>query len=248
MAGLFLGLALLAQDAFLRKEFVFGADTLRYRLLLPENPEPGKQYPLVLFLHGAGERGRDNEAQLVHGSQMWLNPVNRETYPAFVLFPQCPEGEFWAYDGRPEDLAPGAMPVDPPVSKQVRLLTTLLATYLDRPDVDRSRIYVMGLSMGGMCTFDLICRYPEVFAAAVPICGSVYPPRLASVHGVAVSIYHGDNDTTVPTEASRQAYRFLKSIGADVRYKEFVGCTHGSWNPAFNEPDFMSWLFSQKKH
>ena len=96
-------LPLSAQDAYQKESFISSrGDTLLYRLLRPETVKAGEKYPLVLFLHGAGERGNDNERQLVHGAQMWLNPVNREKYPAFVLAPQCPEGGYWAYTERPE--------------------------------------------------------------------------------------------------------------------------------------------------
>ena len=177
-------------------------DSLKYRLLRPEAEKAGKKYPLVLFLHGAGERGDDNQKQLVHGGQMWLNPVNREE---------------------------------------------LLDTYLAMPQVDKDRIYVMGLSMGGMGTFDLAIRYPEVFAAAVPICGIVNPARLSAAKDVKFRIYHGDADNIVPVEGSRQAYKALKAAGADVEYIEFPGVNHGSWTPAFNDSEFMGWLFNQKK-
>ena len=101
--------------------------------------------------------------------------------------------------------------------------------------------------MGGMATFDMIARFPELFAAAVPICGAVDPSRLDDMKGVKIRIYHGDADTVVPIECSRKAYRALKKAGADVKLFEFPGCGHGSWNPAFNQPDFMEWLFKQKK-
>ena len=150
-------------------------DSLKYRLLRPEAEKAGKKYPLVLFLHGAGERGDDNQKQLVHGGQMWLNPVNREEYPAFVLAPQCPKEDYWAYVGRPKSFVPGEMPEVQEPTRIFRTLKELLDTYLAMPQVDKDRIYVMGLSMGGMGTFDLAIRYPEVFAAAVPICGIVNP-------------------------------------------------------------------------
>ena len=89
--------------------------------------------------------------------------------------------------------------------------------------------------------------YPEIFAAAIPICGTVNPTRLKAAKDVKFRIFHGDADTVVPINGSRQAYKALKAVGADVKYTEFPGTTHGSWNPAFNLPDFMSWLFSQKK-
>lgn len=101
--------------------------------------------------------------------------------------------------------------------------------------------------MGGMGTYDLVVRFPEIFAAAIPICGTVNPARLKAAKDVKFRIFHGDADNVVTTEGSREAYKALKAAGAEVEYIEFPGCSHGSWNPAFNEPDFMSWLFSQKK-
>lgn len=222
-------------------------DSLKYRLLRPEVEQRGKKYPLVLFLHGAGERGDDNQKQLTHGGQMWLNPVNREEHPAFVLAPQCPKDDYWAYVSRPKSFVPAEMlcPEDP--TRIFRTLKELLDTYLAMPQVDKRRVYVIGLSMGGMGTFDLAIRYPEIFAAAVPICGTVNPSRLVSAQDVKFRIYHGDADNVVPVEGSRQAYKALKAAGADVEYVEFPGVNHGSWTPAFNDPDFMGWLFDQKK-
>lgn len=124
----------------------------------------------------------------------------------------------------------------------------LLDFYLAMPQIDKDRIYVMGLSMGGMGTFDMAVRYPEIFAAAIPICGTVNPARLKAGKSVKFRIFHGDADNVVTPEGSRAAYRALKAIGADVEYIEFPGCNHGSWNPAFNYPDFMEWLFNQKKN
>lgn len=222
-------------------------DSLSYRLLRPETVKEGKKYPLVLFLHGAGERGTDNQKQLVHGGQMWLNPVNREEHPAFILAPQCPPDGYWAYPSRPASFSPDAMTVVDEPTPIVRTLMELLETFLEQPQVDKDRIYVMGLSMGGMGTFDLAIRYPEIFAAAVPICGTVNPSRLSAAKDVKFRIYHGDADDIVPVEGSRQAYKALKAAGGNVIYIEFPGVNHGSWNPAFNDPAFIPWLFSQKK-
>ena len=220
---------------------------LNYRLLTPPEDARGKKFPLVLFLHGAGERGSDNEKQLVHGSQMFLNPTNRENFPAFVLFPQCPESGYWAYADRLSSFEPDQMPADVPLSSVFATLKELLDTYLAMPQVDKQRIYIMGLSMGAMGTYDMTIRYPEIFAAAIPICGTVNPTRLSAAKEVKFRIFHGDADSVVPVSGSRQAYKALKAAGADVKYTEFPGVTHGSWNPAFTLPDFMSWLFSQKK-
>lgn len=238
-----------AQQTYEKGSFVSQTtgDTMLYRYLEPQDMQQGKKYPLVIFLHGSGERGNDNQAQLFHGSGQFLNPVNREKYPAFVLFPQCPEGVPGAYMPRLETLVPADMPLGQPVAPIVQTLMDLINSYIAHPNVDPRRVYIMGISMGGIATFDIVSRYPEKFAAAVPICGSVNPQRLKGTKGVAWRIFHGDSDPAVTVEGSREAYKALRKYGLDVEYIEFVGCTHNSWNPAFNYPDFMKWLFKQKR-
>lgn len=236
-----------AQDEYERSVFVSSSgDSLNYRLLEPEVMQAGEKYPLVLFLHGAGERGNDNEKQLTHGGQMFLNPVNREKYPAFVLFPQCPESGYWAYENRPQSFIPTQMPVGKEMPSVFQAVKELLDMYLANPQVDKSRIYIMGLSMGAMGTYDMVSRFPDIFAAAVPICGTINPTRLSAARNVAFRIFHGDADDVVPVAGSRQAYKVLKAAGASVEYIEFPGCNHGSWNLAFNYPDFMKWIFDQR--
>ena len=243
------GMTAFAQnDQYQKKVFVSSSGKeMPYRLLLPADYDSTKQYPLVLFLHGAGERGSDNEKQLVHGSGMFLNPVNRENYPAIVIFPQCPESQSWIQHGRSKDGAGNVgFPLDPPISDSFVLVNELLEHFLSSGHVDSRRLYVIGLSMGAMGTYDLICRYPGRFAAAVAICGGISPERLSAVKGTKIRIFHGDADNVVSVENSRKVYRRLRELGIKARYTEFAGCDHNSWNPAFNEPDFMSWLFAQK--
>ncbi|MGL5785805.1 MAG: prolyl oligopeptidase family serine peptidase [Bacteroidales bacterium] len=237
-----------AQDAFVAKYFTSsGGDTLFYRELTPLSAIKKKSYPLVIFLHGAGERGSDNLKQMTHGANMFLNPVNREIYPAYVIMPQCPESGYWAYKQRPSSFNPPEMPVGEDITPIFLSLRGLLDEYLNKPEVDRKRVYIIGLSMGAMGTYDFVSRYPELFAAAVPVCGTVNPKRLKSARNVNFRIFHGDADNVVPVEGSREAYKALKKYGAKVEYIEYPGCNHGSWNPAFNEKDFMEWLFKQKK-
>lgn len=220
-------------------------DSLRYRYLEPENRSENRKYPLVIFLHGAGERGNDNIKQLMHGSQMFLNPVNQEKYPAYVIFPQCPEEQYWAFNKRPDSFL--NLKAEEEITPILKAVKELIDVYLTNPSVDRSRIYIMGLSMGGMATFDIVSRFPEIFAAAIPICGIADTERVTKAKDVNWRIYHGDADNIVPVECSRKAYTALKEAKANVEYFEFPGCNHASWNPAFNQPDFMKWLFTQKK-
>ena len=249
IALLFAGFAVAsAQTSYESKEFVSSeGQNLNYRLLTPKDMNAKKKYPLVIFLHGAGERGDDNESQLKHGGQMFLNPVNQEKYPAYVIFPQCPSKSFWARPGSPKSQkSPKATADQNNMSQILKAVKELIDEYLAMPSVDRSRVYIMGLSMGGMGTYDMVSRFPEIFAAAVPICGAVGPGRIGAAKDVKFRIYHGDADPTVPVECSRMAYQELKAAGADVEYYEYPGCAHASWTPAFNEPDFLQWIFSQK--
>ena len=180
-------------QTYQKGEFVAKAtgDTLLYRYLAPENPKQGKKYPLVIFLHGSGERGNDNQAQLFHGGGQFLNPVNREKHPAHVVFPQCPAGVPGAYMPGLQTLVPADMPLNPTIAPIIVTLMELIDSYIARPDVDADRVYIMGLSMGGIATFDIVARFPEKFAAAIPICGSVNPKRIVNTKGVAWRIFHG---------------------------------------------------------
>lgn len=234
-------------DLFLKKEFVFKGDTLKYRVLFPENYDKNRDYPLVLFLHGAGERGSDNESQLIHGSSLFTDEETRKDYPSIVIFPQCPENEYWVKIGR-DNLTGFEFAKNPEPSKPLFLVKKLLDSYLKTEAVDKRKVYVMGLSMGGMGTFDLICRYPRYFAAAIPICGGVNTDRLKKVRKMPIRIFHGGNDPVVSREFSRNAYYELKAQGSvKAEYIEFPGVGHDSWTKAFAYPDFLSWMYYQTR-
>lgn len=222
-------------------------DTLPYQQLQPPTIETNTKYPLVLFLHGAGERGNCNKAQLQHGANMFTNPVNQERYPTFALFPQCPTNAYWAPINTNGIKDENFFPYNAPITPILQAVKELLDTFIENNPIDPNRIYIMGLSMGAMGTFDMVCRYPHLFTAAIPICGGVNTQRLQDIETTtAFRIYHGDADPVVPVQFSRDAYTTLKAKGADVQYIEFPGVDHNSWTPAFNKDDFMEWLFMER--
>lgn len=241
-----------AQDKSLYQKYIFikGTDTLPYRLLLPENYDATKKYPLILFLHGAGERGNDNEAQLMHGSNLFLRDSIRKKYPAIILFPQCPAKSFWsnvaiknnAAGKREFTFQTGGAP-----TIAMDLLQQLLFKTIKKYKVNKKQIYVGGLSMGGMGTFEIVNRNPKLFAAAFPICGgadSVAAPNLKKVNWW---VFHGAKDDVVLPVYSERIVHALQIIKANVKFTLYPEANHNSWDNAFAEPDLIPWLFSNKK-
>lgn len=228
------------KKSFLKKQFTSqNGYKLNYRVLFPLNYSPDKQYPVILFLHGAGERGNNNEAQLIHGGDMFSSYENRSKYPAIVIAPQCPEDERWA----PINDEWNKFPEKAAITPAMKSVKELLDSYIAKGIVDTKRIYITGLSMGGMGTYDAVCRFPNFFAAATPICGAINMDRLKKYNGkTAFSIYHGSVDSVVDTEHSRNAYKILKENNVEVRYKEYPKVDHNSWDNAFVEPDYLSWM------
>lgn len=220
---------------------------MHYRVLFPNHYDRNKSYPLVVFLHGSGECGNDNEKQLKHGSAQFLDSLNRKKFPSIVIFPQCPANSSWVSLIDKADNKFEIVYTHNP-TKPTELVKSLIELYKKEEAVDSKRIYVAGLSLGGMGTYDLICRYPTLFAAAIPICGGVNLVRLKKVRKMPIRIYHGGNDDVVSADFARSAYAELKAKGSKtVEYIEFPGVGHNSWFTAFAQPDFLSWLFSQSK-
>ncbi|MEO9869186.1 carboxylesterase family protein [Ekhidna sp.] len=237
-------------QTFTPKTFKGKEGNLPYQILLPENFSESENYPVVLFLHGAGERGSNNEKQLVHGSTLFLNEENRNNYPAIVIFPQCPKEDYWAnvdiqYGplGRQfEFLEEG----EPTVA--MSLVLQLMDSIASRKFVNNEQIYIGGLSMGGMGTFEFLARRPDLFAAAFPICGGGNPNSVKKYAGkVDLWIFHGAKDDVVFPHHSVDMALALQKTGATPRFTLYREANHNSWDRAFAEPELLSWLFSQTK-
>lgn len=250
---LFITATLWAQDLSLyqKKEYRYAeGKVLPYRILYPKGYDRTKKYPLVLFLHGAGERGNDNEKQLVHGSTLFLDTNNRRDFPAIILFPQCPENSYWStvWIDRSKNPAIFDFNYDSSASWPLVAVQQLVRKVLKKEAADRKRCYVTGLSMGGMGTFELAYRFPKLFAAALPVCGGGDTIRYDKrVRKTAFWVFHGDADDVVSVNESRAMVNKLKSLHLDVKYTEYPGVNHNSWQNAFAEPSFLSWMFLHKR-
>lgn len=228
-------------DVLEKREFKPGKATLRYRLMKPAAVEEKKSYPLVIFLHGAGERGDDNTAQLKHGVRDFV--ANRDKYPCFLIAPQCPNGRWWV-DGTLRGRKPTkADPSTEPGTLVVSLIDELAKEF----PIDRDRIYLTGLSMGGYGTWELLCRKPELFAAGMPICGGGDPKRADKLVKMPIWAFHGDKDTAVPVAQSRDLIAAIKKAGGEPKYTEYPGVGHDSWTQTYHNPDVLAWLFAQRR-
>jgi predicted peptidase len=243
-----------AQDLsqYEKKEFVRDGKTLPYRILYPTGYDRHNTYPLIVFLHGAGQRGNNNESQLETGGSLFLRDSLRKNYPAIVIFPQCPVDSSWAviqlkYDqvARHMDLF---FPFLPQPTQSARLAKELMDSLVAAAVVDAKRIYIGGLSMGGIGTFDMLQRYPDFFAAGIAICGGGDTAMAKRFAGkIPLWIFHGGADALVNPEHSRRYFHVLQMLGAEVKYTEYPGVGHNSWDKVFVEKDLLHWLFSNKK-
>jgi predicted peptidase len=196
----------------------------RYHLFLPSDYSPGEYYPLLLFLHGAGERGTDLRMVKHHGLDNMLQSMN--PFPFIVISPQVPDGEWWDSEA----------------------LHALIEHAVQQYNIDAERVYVTGLSMGGAGTWDLISRYPDTFAAAIPICGWGNRLMVYRAHNVPVWTFHGDADTVIPPERTVEMVEALEQAGGKVVLTVYPDTGHDSWTRTYRNPEIYRWLLSHKRN
>ncbi|MGB4415446.1 MAG: prolyl oligopeptidase family serine peptidase [Paludibacter sp.] len=219
-----------------------------YRLCVPLGYDISKNYPLVLFLHGAGQRGTDNVAQYTYGegATLWAQTQNQQTYPCFVLSPQCPAGKQWvntnwSYGSYIQD--------NIPISEQLLMVMDIIDSLKREFKVDTTKIYVTGLSMGGYGTWDLITRFPKKFAAAIAVCGAGDPTKASQIRTLPLRVFHSSDDPTVPVAGSRDMVNAINALGVNDRddfYTEYTDKGHGCWYAAYATPGLVNWLFESK--
>jgi predicted peptidase len=231
------------ETGFLDRTVIVQGTSYKYQVFVPENWSPKHKWPIILFLHGAGERAEDGLVQTQVGIGRAIRE-HRDRFPAIVVLPQCRKNIWWAQS-----------PMD-----DVAIASLEAATKEFHGDTDRT--YLTGLSMGGYGTWYLAGKYPSRFAAIVPICGGVLVPDMARMqpaddaspyaeaakkigNKVPAWIFHGGDDPVVPVTESQRMNTAMKALGGDVRYTEYPGVGHDSWNKAYDEEELMKWMLSK---
>ncbi|MGB8705920.1 MAG: prolyl oligopeptidase family serine peptidase, partial [Gillisia sp.] len=197
--------------------------------------------------HGAGERGSDNISQLAHGSQLFLKKENQENFPAVVIFPQCPKDDYWANVDVERESKPFQLDFHfkKGPTNAMKMVMSLLDSVSKQSFIKKDQIYVAGLSMGGMGTFEILARKPEMFAAAIAICGAANP-KIASNYrkGLPIRIFHGLQDDIVAPEFSKKMAAAINKHEGNASLRLYKNANHNSWDSTFMECDLLEWLFS----
>lgn len=201
-----------------------------YRVLVPRNYDPAKNYPLHIFLHGADERGTDNEQQLTLGASNFQVDSIRQNYPAFIIFPQCPKAFYWFSE---------------PVTQTLK---KLIDSFVSDNKVNKDKISIGGFSMGAYGTFAMVAQNKGFFEAAVAISGDGDVNKVSSMASTNWQIFAGENDVVVSSSKTEKMAMALEKAGASVSFTLFPGADHEStWLKAFSKPDFFFWIFSSDK-
>jgi len=195
---------------------------LKYLLFLPEsyNEDPKQKWPLIIFLHGMGERGNDLEKVKVHGIPKIVE--QKKDFPFIAISPQCPGTSSW--------------------TAETDALNALIDDVASKYAVDENRLYLTGLSMGGFGTWALATAYPERFAAIAPICGGGDPKKACAMKDIPAWVFHGAKDQTVPIVRSEEMVKALKDCGGDVQFTIYPEAGHDSWTETYNNPKLYEWF------
>lgn len=244
--------------------------TIPYRLFTPEKLNDDK-LPLVIALHGAGERGNDNQKQIeFHGlATIWVDSLNQKEHPCFVVAPQCPEEQRWVnidWSSEKYDFK------NTPISNELATVVDLIDSLIQKHPIDEARIYITGLSMGGFGSWYLLMNNPNRFAAAIIMSGATDPQMASEIKNIPIWNFHGDLDKAVPVEGSRNMINAISNCGKDILlisnpnnklfwnskfktnrilssthiYTEYKGKGHAVWAESYNNWHIREWMFSKK--
>jgi len=217
--------------------------TMPYRLFVPKNRDPKKKYPLVFFLHGAGARGDDNVRHLLPWFAGWTDDAVQKEHPCFILMPQCPANQKWVNTPWKN----GSYSIkNIPISTPMTLAKEIFDQVVAENPIDETRIYVVGLSMGGYGAWNFIMRYPDLVTAAVACCGAGDPSMAYRLKDLPIWAFHGDKDTIVPFEGSKDMVNAIKEEGGEIKFTIYENFGHQAHKRAWKSKALVEWLFSQK--
>lgn len=259
MIGIAASLAILSATAFpraaavsdfqARTHRISAAKSIPYRLFVPKNYQASRKYPLMLALHGAGERGTNNTSQLYHGfTNFWADDSIQKDNPCFVVAPQCPpDPEWWV-----KSATFGDYDFDKtPMTDNLKAVSDILDSLGREFNLDADRIYISGMSMGGAGTWYMITKYPDRFAAAVPVCGGGDTSKADLFNKMPIWTFHEIDDPTVPVRYTRDLVKAIRARGGEkLKYTEYpagMGYGHESWKPAGKDPELHRWVFRQAR-
>ena len=229
--------------AFKKQIFHSPDFSLPYGIYIPKNYDCGETYPLLVFLHGAGERGDDNSLQLTVALQSMFNDPSSPVYDSIVVAPQCPIDRQWVMV--PFDCGNYSV-ADTPESEELIAVCGIIRECLSEYNIDRNRIYVTGISMGGYGTWDMLCRHGCRIAAGMPICGGADTGYAKKLKNIPIRTFHGSEDGAVPPSGTRKMYAALRKAGSTVAsYTELDNMDHGIWDTVYSDTSNLEWLFSQ---
>jgi predicted peptidase len=227
LAVLALLLSVPVESGFVDKTIEYNGATVKYVVYVPKAYNAEKPHPAILFLHGSGEQGDDGQKQVAVG----LGPAIRkaeEKWNYLVIFPQKPKG-------------PGGF------GSHEKLILDILEKTKREYKVDEKRLYCTGLSMGGMGTWGLALKYPDLFAAIAPVCGRGDPSQAAKIKDLPIWNFHGDKDGAVPIKGSQDMIDAIKAAGGNPKFTIYPGVGHNSWDKAYNEEKLEEWFIQHAK-
>lgn len=264
-----------SQEGLIMKQFEYkthkvDTTSIPYRFFIPSQKE-NELYPLIIVLHGAGERGSDNEVQIKYHqlATVWTDSINQANHPCFIIAPQCPKDNKWV------DVS-WKLPIfdfkSTPISNELTVVYDLIERTIKKYPIDKKRVYITGLSMGGFGTWYMLMQYPKLFAAAIPMSGAGDPKMACEIGHIPIWNFHGDIDKAVPVEGSRLMIEAIgrcrskaimipvpnsneklenellrqKIMGSNLIYTEYKGRGHVIWKESYENPLVREWLFSKK--
>jgi poly(3-hydroxybutyrate) depolymerase len=226
------------------------AEAMRYRLFVPRNYSSAKKYPLVLFLHGCCGCG-DNRCHVTYPALAWAEDSNQAKNPCFVLAPQVLTNKIWVdwgWGNITDRVALTAGDSGVKISTSMQAVLDIISDLKGRYSLDTTRFYATGYSMGGWGTWDIIVRRPNLFAAAIPICGGGDTSKANRLTTMGIWAFHGDQDDAVPFQNSVLMIAAIEKAGGTPKHTWFINCGHNSWDPAYADPQLLPWAFSQVKN